>query len=120
MLLPKEAPEAFLGPNDLPPQFGVVNWVLPPCLNDPKGDYMDHLRRLQLKMKIPGSEWDIGALQRMQKLEEQPLTAPYLTVPAVIRAAAEAAVPEFKAKSQELEEEAQEIGIPADPAVLDA
>ena len=120
MLLPKEAPEAFLGPNDLPPQFGVVNWVLPPCLNDPKGDYMDHLRRLQLKMKIPRSEWDIGALQRMQKLEEQPLTAPYLTVPAAIRAAAEAAVPELEAKSQELEEEAQELGIPADPVGLDA
>ena len=56
----------------------------------------------------------------MQKLEEQPLTAPYLAVPAVIRAAAEAAVPELEAKSQELEEEAQELGIPADPVGLDA
>ena len=56
----------------------------------------------------------------MQKLEEQPLTAPYLIVPAVIRAAVEAAVPELEAKSQELEEEAQELGILVDPVGLDA
>ena len=85
VFLPKEEPELFPGQNDLPPHFNRINWVLPPCLHDPKGDYMDHLRRLQLKMKIPGSEWDTGALLRMQKLEEQPMVAPYLTGPDVIR-----------------------------------
>ena len=54
----------------------------------------------------------------MQKLEEQPLTAPYLIAPAV--AAAEVVVPELEAKSRELEEEAQKLGIPADPTGLDA
>ena len=86
----------------------------------PKGDYSDNLRRLQLKMKIPGSEWDTGALQRTQCLDEQPRGAPNLTGPAEIRAAAEAAALEFEAERQEIEADAQELGIPVDPIGVDA
>ena len=88
VFFPKEETEVLLRKQELPPQRAVINWVLPPCLHDPKGDYSDHLRRLQLKMQIPGSEWDTGALQRMQRLEEQPRGAPRLTGPVEIRAAA--------------------------------
>ena len=52
VFLPKEAPAAFPVQNDLPPQFGIINWGVPPCLNDPKGDEMDHLRRLQLERRF--------------------------------------------------------------------
>ena len=46
-----------------------------------KRDYSDALRKLQLKMKIPGSEWDVGALARMRRLEEQPRGVPIFTGP---------------------------------------
>ena len=105
---------------DRPPECGQINWVLPPCMHDPKGDYNDHIGRLQLKMKIPGSEWDTGALQRMQKLEMQPLTVPYLTVTEDIRVAAEAVAPRMTVEEQELGNQANELGIPDDPAGMDA
>ena len=71
-------------------------------------------------MKIPGSEWDTGALQRMQKLENQPLVAPYLTGSEAIREAAEAAAPAMAAEEQELDEEARELGMPDDSIGMDA
>ena len=90
VFLPSTAEQVPGEDADCLPDCGKINWVLPPCLHDPKADYNDHIRRLQLKMRIPGSEWDTGALQRMQRLELQPLTVPYLTMTEDIRVAAEA------------------------------
>ena len=86
-----------------------------PCLHDMRRDYSDDLRRLQLKMKMPGSESDVGALTRMQRLEEQPRGVPNLTGPVEIRAAAEAAVLDIEPERQEEEAAARELGIPDDP-----
>ena len=100
---------------DVPPECVVTNGVLPPCLHDLRRDYSDNLRRLQFKMKIPGSEWDVGALMRTQRLEEQPRGVPTLIGPVEIRAAAEAAVLNVKAERLHEEAAARELGIPDDP-----
>ena len=49
----KEEAEETMGMQDVPPQCADINWVLPPCLHDLRRDYSD-LRRLQLKLKMPG------------------------------------------------------------------
>ena len=56
----------------------------------------------------------------MQRLEEQPRGAPNLTGPAEIRAAAEAAALEFEAEQQDVDANAQELGIPVDSIGVDA
>ena len=49
---------------EMPPRCADVTWVFPPCLHDRKRKYSDDLRRLQLIMKMPGSDWDVGVLAR--------------------------------------------------------
>ena len=100
-------------------KFVLHQWFTP-CLRDLKRDYADELRRLQRKLQIPGSEWDVGAFQRMQRLAEQPRGAANLTGPVEIRAAAEAAVLNIDAERRELKVAADELGIPDDLVGVDA
>ena len=67
---------------------------------------------------MPGSDWDVGVLARVPRLEEMPIGAPNLTGP--IRAVAEAVVPAVEAENLESEELAQEPGIPDDHVGIDA
>jgi hypothetical protein len=62
-------------------------------IDDPKRDYYDDLRRLQLKMKILGSNWDITVIRRVEQVGEAPVDAPYLTRTASPPEAAEVAIP---------------------------
>ena len=71
-------------------------------------------------MKMPGSEWDVGALARVRRLEEQPRGAPNLTGSAEIRAVAEALVLNVEAERLEDEAAARELGIPGDLVGIDS
>ena len=103
------------------PEIAKVAWVLPPCISDPARDYNDDLRRLQLKMRMPGSVWDVEALARMEAMESRPpLEVPYLTGTSTIRASAHADAPNVEAILAEEEQEADDLAIPSDPVLIDA
>ena len=69
---------------------------------------------------MPGSDWDVGVLARLNPIEQQRIGAPDLVGRAEIRAAAEAAAPGREADREEAEEEARELGVPDDPIGVDA
>ena len=47
------------------PACGEVNGVLPSCMVDPVRGYSDDSRRLQLKMRMHGSNWDITVISKV-------------------------------------------------------
>ena len=69
---------------------------------------------------MPGSDWDVGVLARVQRLEEMPRGAPNRTGPAEIRAVAKAVAPAVEAEHLEDETKDQALGIPDDPVGIDA
>ena len=75
---------------------------------------------LQLKMTIPGSEWGVGALMRMQRLGVRPRGVPNPTGLVEIRAVAAAAVLNIEAERQEEEVAPRELGILDDIVGVDS
>ena len=113
--MPNEQPDVELE-QDIPPRCTDITWVFPPCLHDRRRDYSDDLRRVQLKLKMPGSDWVVGVLARVQCLEDMPVGASNLTGPADTRAVAEVVVLVVEALQLEEEELAQYLGIVDVPA----
>ena len=92
------------------PACAEMAWVLPPCIEDPARDYNVALRRLQLKMRLPGSAWDVEALARMEALQRQsPLEVPFLTGMSTIQESAQADAPVLEAALAEEDEEANHV-----------
>ena len=106
VFLPREEPDDELE-QDVPRRRADVTWVFPLCVHDRRRDYSDDLRRLQLKMQMPGSDWEVGVFARAQRLEGLPIGTSNLTGPAEIRAVAEAVALVIEAEQLEEEELAQ-------------
>ena len=79
-------------------------WARPPCIDDPGRNYDEDLRRLQLKMRIPGTNWDIETLRQLEATSATPISAPLLTGvigdPLAVEAAIAELVKEEKAWSR--------------------
>ena len=97
-----------------------VTWALPPCIDDPGRNYDDDLRRLLLKMRIPGTNWDIESLRQLEATSATPISAPTLTGATSDPLAAEDAITELVKEQKALEQELEAVRIPNDAEGVDA